>query len=60
MTVEARATLNPEQAFRVLGIGRSGGYAAIRRGEIPSIRIGRRILIPTIALEDLLAQSRNE
>jgi excisionase family DNA binding protein len=34
---------------------RSGWYEAIRRGEIPHIRMGRRILIPRQGLERLLS-----
>lgn len=35
----------PEVAQR-LGIGRSCAYEAVRKGEIPSIRVGRRIVVP--------------
>ncbi len=43
----------PEAASR-LGIGRNTAYEAVRRGEIPSVRIGGRILVPISALEQLL------
>lgn len=39
----------------VLGIGRSLAYAAARRGEIKSLRLGRRVLIPRSALAALPA-----
>ncbi|HUY08376.1 MAG TPA: helix-turn-helix domain-containing protein [Candidatus Dormibacteraeota bacterium] len=52
---EARATLTVEEAAVVLGIGRSGAYAAARIGDIPVIRVGRRLLVPRAALEALLA-----
>ena len=43
------------EAFRrEHGLGRALTYAAIRRGDIPHIRIGNRILVPTDALERLL------
>jgi excisionase family DNA binding protein len=48
------ATLTVEQAARVLGIGRNGAYQAVKTGEIPSIRLGKRILVPRAALERLL------
>jgi excisionase family DNA binding protein len=35
-------------------------YAAVRSGEIPSIRIGRRLLIPRVALDRLLGVTDNE
>ena len=40
----------------VLGIGRNSAYDAIRRGEIPALRIGRRIVVPDDVLERLLQQ----
>ena len=43
-----------EEAARLLGIGRSSAYAAARRGEIPTIPIGRRLLVPKAALHKLL------
>jgi excisionase family DNA binding protein len=43
-----------EEARYRLGLSRGGCYEAIRRGEIPSIRIGKRILIPKSALLRLL------
>lgn len=50
-----RLTLAVEEAAAALGISRASGYEAARRGEIPCIRIGRRILVPRIALDRLLA-----
>jgi excisionase family DNA binding protein len=43
-----------EQAAEVLGIARGSAYQAVRSGEIPSLRIGRRILVPRVQLERLL------
>ena len=42
-------------AARALGLGRNATYEAIARGDIPSVRIGKRILVPVKALERLLA-----
>lgn len=39
---------------QVLGLSRGATYAAAKRGEIPTIRIGGRILVPRTALERLL------
>lgn len=49
-----RLTLTVEEAATALGLSRAFAYEAARRGEIPSIRIGRRILIPRAALQRLL------
>ena len=50
-----RRTITVEEAAKALGIGRNSAYEAVRRGEIPSIAIGRRLLVPAAALERLLA-----
>ena len=39
---------------KALGLGRNSTYDAARRGDIPTIRIGRRILVPKAALNRLL------
>ena len=38
-------TQSIDDAARDLGIGRNQAYAAAKRGEIPTIRIGKRILV---------------
>jgi len=35
-----------DQVSEILGISRTSAYKAVHNGEIPSIRIGKRILIP--------------
>ena len=42
------------EAGKRLGLSRGLMYEAIRTGKIPSVRIGRRILIPCAALDRLL------
>ena len=37
-----------------LGLSRSSTYAAARRGEIPTIRIGGKLLVPNAALRRLV------
>ena len=37
-----------------LGIALNQTYEAIHRGEIPSIRIGRRLVVPKVAFERML------
>lgn len=52
-----RATMSvPEAAIR-LGIGRTQAYAAVQRGEIPAVKVGRRLLVPEAALERLLNEA---
>jgi len=40
----------------LLGIGRSKAYELIRSGTIPSLKLGRRIVIPKLALSQFLAE----
>ena len=41
-------------AGKALGLGRSSTYAAAHRGEIPVLRIGGRVVVPTAALRRML------
>ncbi|HVF04280.1 MAG TPA: helix-turn-helix domain-containing protein [Frankiaceae bacterium] len=47
--------LTVEQTAKLLGISRGLAFAAVRAGEIPHVRIGRRILIPRDRLRALLS-----
>ena len=49
-----RKTYNIEEAGKLLGIGRNQAYEAARRGDIPTIRIGKRLLVPRVAFDRLL------
>jgi excisionase family DNA binding protein len=52
-----RQTFTVEEAAQLLGIGRNSAYEAVRRGELPVIRIGRRYVVPRLALERMLANA---
>lgn len=58
--MEERLTLTVEEAAQVLGISRALAYELVARAEIPSLRLGRRIVVPRRALEVLLAQATPE
>ncbi len=53
------ATMTIPEAAKLLGISRSGAYRAVARGEIPTIRIGRRLLVPTAKLYAMLGWTYN-
>jgi len=42
------------EAAKYLGIGRNSAYEAARSGQIPTIRIGRLLRVPVVALERIL------
>lgn len=59
-----RETLTVEEGRRVLGLGRTAMYEAVRRGQVPALRIGRKWVIPKAAMVNLLSNweraKRNE
>jgi Helix-turn-helix domain len=46
-----------DEVARILRISRGGAYAAARRGDFPTVRIGKRILVPLVAIERLLGNA---
>lgn len=52
-----QATLTIEQTATLLGLGRTAAYEAARRGEFPTRRLGRRLIVPVPALLDWLGAS---
>lgn len=49
-----RATYTITETARILGIARTSAYRAARRGDIPTIRIGRRMVVGRQALAEIL------
>jgi excisionase family DNA binding protein len=54
MDVQDRLTLTVTEAARVLGISRALAYELVARGELPSLRLGRRLVVPRKAVDALL------
>jgi excisionase family DNA binding protein len=52
-----RSTLTVEEAGAILGIGRASAYTAAGTGDLPVIRIGRRVLVPVGQLRRLLGET---
>ena len=54
-------TLSVSEAARIRGSSRAHAYDCVRSGELPSITLGRRVVVPRQAIEELLARgSSNE
>ena len=49
-----RLVLTVDEAAYLLNISRGLAYELVARGELPAIRLGRRIVIPRLAMEELL------
>jgi hypothetical protein len=47
----------PKAGMMYFDMGRTASYAAVKRGEIPSIRIGSQIRVPVAALERMIEQA---
>jgi excisionase family DNA binding protein len=54
-TETERKTYNIEEAGRLLGVGRNQAYEAAKSGQIPTIKIGKRLLVPKVALDRMLS-----
>jgi hypothetical protein len=55
MTTDAPMTISvPEAGRTYFGLSRNAAYAAAKRGEIPTIRMGKLLRVPVRALEQKL------
>lgn len=57
LDLEGKATISVEEAAELLGLGRTQAYNAVNRGELPSIKVGRRTLVPVPKLKEMLGVS---
>jgi hypothetical protein len=55
VTTDSRKTISvPEAGRRYFELSRGASYAAAARGDIPTIKIGRKLRVPIIAMERML------
>jgi len=54
MTSELPPVLTVPEAAALLRVGRNTMYLAIQRGDVPALKLGRRVLVPRDALLRLL------
>lgn len=52
--IRDRATITIPEAAVILGVGRDAAYAAAGKGQIPTLRLGRRLIVPVPALLAML------
>ena len=55
---EDELTISVPEAGRRLGLGKNASYEAARRGELPVLRFGRKLRVPIVAFERLLADAK--
>lgn len=53
---EERLTITVEEAGRMLGISRGLAYQMARENKLPTIRFGRRLVVPKWAIQHLLQE----
>ena len=56
--MEEPKTQSVDDAAKALGIGRNQAYEAVRRGDIPAIRIGKRWLVLREPLTEWVLRQR--
>jgi len=54
---QKKLTITVPEAARLLGISRGLAYEMAREGAIPTLRFGRRVVVPLAAIERLLQES---
>jgi len=50
-----RLVYSVDETAEQLGVNRKSVYDAVKRNELPHIRVGHRILVPKVALDRLMA-----
>jgi Helix-turn-helix domain len=50
----------PDAGREYFGLSRNAAYAAAQRGDIPTIKIGKLLRVPVIALEAMLNVKKTE
>ena len=53
-----RVLISVTEAARAIGVSRSFAYELVASGHLISVRLGRRVLVPVSAIDDLVARSR--
>lgn len=52
-----RLTVTVTEAAEILGVSRTSAYELVRAGALPSVRLGRRIVIRRTTLEELVGRA---
>ena len=54
---KARWVFTVPEAGELCGLGRSASYEAAKRGDLPVIKIGKKLLVPVEALRAMLEKA---
>lgn len=53
-----KPTITVAELAEVLGVHLNGAYAMVREGQVRALRVGKRIVVPTAAVRELLGERR--
>lgn len=54
-----RQTVTVMEAAAILGISKPFAYALVGRGELPVLRLGKKLVVPRRALDQMLEQGHS-
>ena len=54
MEIKEKVISVPEAGDRYFGLGRNASYQAAMRGDLPTVRIGKRLFVPIAAVERMI------
>jgi excisionase family DNA binding protein len=57
MSAQSKTITVPEAGKEYFNLSRNAAYAAARRGEIPTVKIGKLLRVPVRALEEKLERA---
>lgn len=49
--------ISVEEAAQRLGIGKTLAYGMAERGDLPTVRVGRRVIVPVAELERMMGRT---
>ena len=58
MSNDSSRVMSIEEAAEILHLSRGSAYQAAATGELPTIRIGKRLLVPRARLEAMLGETK--
>jgi excisionase family DNA binding protein len=58
--IDCKTLTVPQAGASYFGLSRGASYEAAKRGEIPTIRIGKLLRVPVQALEEILASAKSK
>lgn len=55
---EERLVYTVPEAGALVGLGKQAAYEAAKNGSLPTVKFGRRIVVPKVALQRMLAEAK--